>query len=124
MSLKEEFRYDYDAKKHEEIRRIRDKYIPKEEDKLKMLRQLDKSVTRKGILWFVLCATLGGLMLLGGLVIALLWSETQLKNGIICAVCGILLIGGAFPLYIAITARQKKRIAPKILALTEELLKK
>ena len=42
------FSYSYSAKEQEEIKAIRAKYIPKEENKLERLRRLDASATRKG----------------------------------------------------------------------------
>ena len=42
------FSYTYSAKEQEEIRKIREKYVPKEADKMEQLRRLDTSVTQKG----------------------------------------------------------------------------
>ena len=44
----EVFEFNYSAKQQEEVQRIREKYAPKEEDKLEQLRRLDAGVTRKG----------------------------------------------------------------------------
>lgn len=48
MENKETFSYTYSAKQQEEIKKIREKYAPKEADKMEQLRRLDESVTRKG----------------------------------------------------------------------------
>lgn len=44
----ESFSYTYSAKQQEEVKRIRQKYIPPEADKLEQLRRLDESATRPG----------------------------------------------------------------------------
>ena len=44
----ETFEYRYSVKQQEEIEAIRRKYLPKEEDKMEQLRQMDKRVSRKG----------------------------------------------------------------------------
>lgn len=45
---KDTFTYTYSAKQQEEIRNIRKKYLPREEDKMEQLRRLDRDTTRKG----------------------------------------------------------------------------
>lgn len=116
---KEAFEYTYSAVQQAEIEKIRSKYIPKEDNKLEQLRQLDRSVTKPGtiagiILGIVGCLTFGGGMscvLLGGVLV----------YGIILGIIGIVLMGFAYPVYKKITDKERERIAPQILALTEEL---
>ena len=50
------FTYTYSAVEQEEVRMIRDKYVPREESKLDRLRRLDESVTKKGT---IISITLG-----------------------------------------------------------------
>ena len=45
---KQVFEYNYSAKQQEEVRRIREKYVPKEESKLEQLKKLDAHATRSG----------------------------------------------------------------------------
>ena len=45
MSEKNTFEFSYSAKEQDEIRKIREKYIPQEENKLEQLRRLDASAT-------------------------------------------------------------------------------
>ncbi|MBO5382697.1 MAG: hypothetical protein J6A30_00165, partial [Ruminococcus sp.] len=42
------FSYTYSAKEQEEIKKIREKYVPKEADKMEQLRRLDEGITQKG----------------------------------------------------------------------------
>ena len=52
MKNNESFIYTYSAKEQEEIKKIREKYLPKETNNMERLRRLDKSVTQKStILW-------------------------------------------------------------------------
>ena len=45
----EAFHYTYSAREQEEVRRIRQKYTPKERDRLEQLRRLDQRVSRKAL---------------------------------------------------------------------------
>lgn len=47
MDNKEAFSYTYSAKQQEEIKKIREKYVPEEADKMERLRKLDRGVTQK-----------------------------------------------------------------------------
>ncbi len=91
----ETFEYRYSAKQQEEIEAIRRKYLPKEEDKMEQLRQMDKRVSRKGTI-----------------------------ISIIIGVIGIVMIALAYPLYERITKKERKKIAPLILKLADELKSK
>ena len=91
----ETFEYRYSAKQQEEIEALRRKYLPKEEDKMEQLRQMDKRVSRKGTI-----------------------------ISIIIGVIGIVMIALAYPLYERITKKERKKIAPLILKLADELKSK
>ena len=45
---KEIFTYTYSARQQEEVRRILQKYTPLQEDKMELLRRLDKSAQQPG----------------------------------------------------------------------------
>ena len=59
----ETFTYTYSAKQQEEIRNIRSKYLPKEEDKMEQLRRLDRSASKKGTVVSVTLGVIGCLLL-------------------------------------------------------------
>ena len=63
---KDTFTYTYSAKQQQEIRNIREKYLPKEdkEDKMERLRRLDRKSTKKGAA-VSLAAGIAGCLLLG-----------------------------------------------------------
>ncbi|MGM9681852.1 MAG: hypothetical protein ACI3XR_10165 [Eubacteriales bacterium] len=125
------FRYTYSAKEQKEIQNIRKKYVTKDEDKMERLRRLDRSVTQKArtvslavgivgilILGFGMSLIMSGLSELLGL-----YRETALPIGIATGGIGGILACLAYPIYNHIVRRERKKIAPEILRLTDELMK-
>ena len=125
------FRLTYSAKEQEEVRRIREKYAPEEESKMDRLRRLDRTVTKKGETLSLILGILGALILGFGLSLVLSDLPVSLGIGSVAAmIFGVMLglLGGiltslAYPVYRSVTARERERIAPEILRLSEELLK-
>lgn len=115
------FTYSYSPKQQEEIRRIREKYLPGEPDELEQLRQLDRSVTRKATAGALMVGILGTLVLGLGMCCCLVWAEPLFVAGIIIGILGIAGVVAAYPLYGAITKREKTRLAPEILRLADKL---
>ncbi len=122
MEKNETFRYSYSAKQQEEIENIRKKYLPKTEDKMEQLRNLDKSVTRKGTVLSLILGIVGTLILGVGMCCCLEWA--MYAAGIIVGVVGIAILLTAYPVYSLVTKKEKERLAPEILRLSEELSKK
>lgn len=128
----EEFRFTYSAREQEELRKIREKYQPREEDKLERLRRLDDGVTRKATALSLVIGILGALVLGTGMSLVMTdlgeWlglsemAETAL--GVIVGAAGLVMAGLAYPLYSGVLKRERKKIAPEILRLTEELMDK
>lgn len=119
----ESFHYTYSAKEQEEIKKIREKYIPKEENKMEHLRRLDQSVTRKGTIYSIIIGILGSLLLGIGMSCTLVWQGVWFVPGIIIGVIGIAIIAAAYPVYILVTKQESEKIAPEIIRLTDELMK-
>ena len=129
----EGFSYTYSAKEQAEIRRIREKYTAqtKEESNIERLRRLDAQVTRRGQIVALTLGILGALILGFGMSLIMtelrdvfaLSQEGALFSGILIGVIGGILVGIAYPLYHLIVKTQRKRIAPEILRLTDELMK-
>ncbi|MBQ7918776.1 MAG: hypothetical protein IJ324_02395 [Lachnospiraceae bacterium] len=115
------FEYTYSAKEQEEIEKIKRKYMPKEENKLEILRKLDRQVTRKGEVISLCLGIVGCLIMGGGMSMCMLWADSLLIPGIVLGLLGMVVLGMAYPTYIKITEKEKERLAPQILALTEEL---
>lgn len=118
----EAFEYEYSAKKQKEIEEIKKKYLPKEEDKMETLRKLDQSVTTKGTMYSLVPGVAGALILGVGMSMCLVGSSAMFIPGIIIGILGMVILGMAYPLYMKATEKLRKKIAPQILALTEELM--
>jgi len=117
------FEFTYSGRESEEVRKIREKYLPKREDNLEKLRRLDKSATEKGTIWSLVLGILGTLILGGGMSMCLVWTDTLLIPGIAVGIVGIVMLSLAYPVYKAVTEKERQRIAPEILRLSDELLK-
>lgn len=117
------FTYTYSAKEQEELKRIREKYIPQEMDKMEQLRRLDRSVTTKATMWSITLGIIGCLILGGGMSMAMVAGDAWMIPGIIVGIVGIAVLAPAYPLYHRIVKKERERIAPEVLRLTDELLK-
>lgn len=128
------FEYTYCAKEQEEIKRIRQQYAGSQEsipDKLEQLRRLDASVTKKGTAAALVVGIIGALILGVGMSLVMsdfgkvlgVYSHLSMLIGVIIGLVGIILICLAYPIYDHITKKERKRIAPEILRLSDELLR-
>ncbi|MBQ9134592.1 MAG: hypothetical protein IJX66_00700 [Lachnospiraceae bacterium] len=115
------FSYTYSAKQQEEIKNIRDKYVPREESKMEQLRRLDAGVTQKGTLFSLIIGILSALIFGVGMCCCLVWD--LFIPGTIIGIIGIAGIAAAYPVYMRITEKEREKIAPEIIRLTDELLK-
>lgn len=123
MENNESFEYTYSAPEHEEIKRIREKYLPKDEreQKLEALRRLAQSVTQKATWASVTLGTASTLVMGVGMCCCLVWTQL-FALGIVIGVIGILGIALAYPMYRHIAEKERARVAPEILRLTQELM--
>lgn len=117
----ETFHYTYSAKQREEVENIRRKYLPKSEDKMEKLRQLDRGTTTKGTIVSIVLGIVGCLLLGVGMSCTTAWSSQWFVPGVIVGLIGIAAMAVAYPVYRRITRREREKIAPQILQLTEEL---
>lgn len=123
MDNNESFEYTYSAPEQEEIRRIREKYLPRDEreQKLERLRRLDASVTQKATVASIAMGTVSALVLGVGMCCCLVWTDLFVP-GIVIGIVGILGIVLAYPLYKTVAKKERARVAPEILKLSEELI--
>lgn len=119
----EGFHFTYSAKEQEELKAIRKKYLPPEEDKMQKIRNLDTHVTNKATVISIITGVIGMLILGIGMCCCLLWRGIWFIPGIIVGIIGMIAIGMAYPAYLHIVKKERKKIAPEILQLTEELIK-
>lgn len=89
---------------------------------MEQLRRLDRAVTQKGTTAALVVGVIGTLLLGLGMSCAMVWMGDWFLPGIIIGLVGIALIALAYPLYNRIARRERERVAPEILRLTEELL--
>ncbi len=122
MENKDNFSYTYSASQQEEIRKIREKYSPKEPDKMEQLRRLDESVTRKGTTVSLIVGIVGALILGTGMSFCMVWTDL-FAIGIIIGVIGIGAVSSAYPVYNLIIRKEREKIADEVLRLTDELMK-
>lgn len=120
---KETFSYSYFAKEQEEVRNIRKKYIPQEEDSLQRLRRLDSAVQNKATIRALTIGIIGTLVMGLGMSLCLVWAGDWFVPGIFIGIVGIGLILLAYPVYQRTLTKQREKIAPEIIRLTDELMK-
>jgi len=122
MGPDDSFEFTYSAPEQEEIRRIREKYLPPQEhrSKLERLRELDEGVTRRGTVVSLILGVVGTLILGAGMSLCLVWA--RYLPGVSLGLLGMAMAACAYPVYVRITRREKERVAPEILRLTEELM--
>lgn len=127
------FSYNYSASEQAEIKSIREKYRTKteEEDKMTRLRRLDASVTQTAEAVSLVFGIVGTLIL--GFGMSLVMSDLGVKMnldalaatviGVISGIIGGILAGLAYPVYNYIVREKRKKIAPEIIRLIDELMK-
>lgn len=121
--MESKFNYSYSAGEQEEIKRIREKYLFKEDNKLEQLRRLDAGVTKKPTMIAIVLGVLGCLIFGAGMSFVLVGGGDYLLPGSIVGIVGIVNIVLAYPIYAKLLKKEKERLAPEILRLTEELMK-
>lgn len=120
---KQVFTYTYSARQNEEVKAIRQKYLPKEESKLEQLQRLDRLAERNGTAAALIHGTLSCLVLGVGMCCAMVWDSRWFVPGIVIGVIGLAGSVAAYPLYLHVVKRSREKIAPQILKLTDELIK-
>ena len=111
--------------------KIRAQYMEKESTELDALRRLDASVTQTAQMVSLILGVIGTLILGFGMSLAMtdiahtlgLHGNLAMVIGIVIGVVGGVLAGVAYPVYNAIVKAKRKKIAPEIIRLTDELMK-
>lgn len=119
----ERFTYTYSTEQQAEIKAIRQKYLPPQEDKMTRLRKLDAATTRKSTIYALSPGSLSTLVMGTGMSLCMVWGGAWLLPGIGLGLLGMTGVALAYPLYRIVTRREREKAAPEILRLTEELLK-
>ena len=128
MDNNQSFEYTYSAQRQKEVEAIRQKYLPKEEDKMEQLRRLHAIPTQKAQAASLAVGIVGALILGTGMSLcktdlgAALGSLAMIF-GIVVGIVGMVMVGAAYPLFNRVLRMEREKIAPQILLLTDELLK-
>jgi len=125
------FQYTYSAKEQSEVESIRKKYLPQEENKMDRLRKLDRGASQKAQAYALSLGIIGTLILGAGMSLfmsdlgAMLSLDGNLAMliGIVGGIIGLALVALAYPVYNRVLRKERQRIAPEILRLTDELMK-
>ena len=96
MENKETFSYTYSARQQEEIKKIREKYLPAEEEKMEQLRRLDESAVRPGTMASIILGVTGALLLGVGMCLSMVFAKMLL--GIVVGLVGIVVLMMLIPL--------------------------
>lgn len=128
MEHKQNFTMTYCAQQKKEVEEIRKKYLPQEANKMDQLRKMHAIPTQKAQTASLILGVLGTLIL--GLGMSLAMTDLGISlgwlamvAGIVLGVAGMVLVALAYPTYNQVLRKQRAKIAPEILRLSEELLK-
>ena len=121
------FEYTYSAQRQQEVEQIRKAYLPKEEDKMVQLRKLHSIPTQKAQALSLAIGIIGALILGTGMSFCLTDLGAGLGNlamvlGIAVGIVGMALVALAYPAYTTTLKKEREKIAPEILRLTDELM--
>lgn len=123
MKNENKFSYSYSAPRQEEINRIRDKYLPKEQqteqNKLEQLRRLDASCESAAQIAGLVLGVVGTLVFGLSMCCFLVWESYIL--GALIAVVGVPMMVLAKPAYDRVLEKKRAQAAPEILRLSHEL---
>ncbi|MBQ3504409.1 MAG: hypothetical protein IJA75_06875 [Oscillospiraceae bacterium] len=122
------FEYTYSPRQQQEVEAIRKAYLPKEEDKMEQLRKLHSIPTRKAQSLSIAMGVIGALILGTGMSLFMTELGAPLGDfamviGVTIGLAGIILVALAYPVYNRTLKKEREKIAPQILKLTEELMK-
>ena len=122
------FEYTYSAQRQQEVEEIRKAYLPKEEDKMEQLRRLHAIPTQKAQAASLAVGIIGALILGTGMSLCMTDIGAALGNlalilGIMTGLTGMVMVAAAYPIHNRILKKERARIAPEILRLSDELIK-
>ena len=86
------------------------------------LRKLDQSVYKKATIYPLISGIVGVLVMGIGMCCTMVWEDKMFIPGVIIGLIGIILVSLAYPVYNRILKSERKKIAPEIIRLTDELL--
>ncbi|MBR1529603.1 MAG: hypothetical protein IJ642_09945 [Oscillospiraceae bacterium] len=121
--MQEKFNYTYSAKEQAELEAIRKKYLAPEQkpDKLEAIRKLDRKAELTATLTAIGIGLTGTLILGTGLSLVLKFA--LFLPGILIGMTGLVIMALAPAVFRKTGEIQRKKVAPEILRLSEEIEK-
>jgi hypothetical protein len=74
-------------------------------------------------MYAIIVGVIGALIMGIGMCCCMVWQEIWFIPGVMIGVIGIGILSCAYPLYNYITKKEREKIAPEIIRLTDELMK-
>ena len=117
------FSYTYSAAVQREVREIKKKYMPREDNKMDELRRLDRRVQIAGITESLTVGILGVMIFGLGMCVGLgTLGGGMMLSVLLCAI-GMAVMLPAYFIYRAIADKARAKYVPQILQLADELEK-
>ena len=108
---------EQDQKRAENIRR---QYVSREENKMEQLQKMDSKVKLPGRVAGTILGVTGALVMGAGM--SLVMVSNKIKKGIAVSIPGLAVALSAYPVYSLVTDRRKKKYAPEIMNMSDELI--
>ena len=111
------------------VQKIRSQYTEKESTELDELRALDAKVKRPANMFAYIFGSISAIIMGAGMSLVMtdigsaLGIENPLFIGIPVGIVGLILVSFAYPVYNHIVKKEREKIAPEIIRLTDELMK-
>ncbi len=105
------------------VQKIRTQYTEKEHTALDDLKALDTKVKRPACVFAYILGTVGALVMGTGMSLAMSVIGSSIPLGIGVGLLGILMVGINYPLYKGILGRRRKKYAPEIIAMSDNIMK-
>ena len=114
MNNENTFSYNYSAKENQEVLKIRTQYTEKQPTALDELKVLDAKVKKPANVFAYTYGSVSAIIMGAGM------SLVMTEVGGMIGITGMAL---AYPVYNRVLKKERQRIAPEILRLTDELMK-
>ena len=108
---------EQDKKKAENIRR---QYVSHEENKMEQLQKMDSKTKLPGRVAGTILGVTGALAMGAGM--SLVMVSNKIKKGLAVSIPGMVVALSAYPVYALVTDRRKKKYAPEIMSMSDELI--
>ncbi len=128
--MENNFHYAYNAEENREALNIRQKYLPREQSDLDVLKGLDAKVKKAPSIFAYIYGSISAIVMGAGMSLvmtdigAFLGLSNTMVPGIGIGLVGMALALTTYPIYKGMLAARKKKYGPQILELSEKLLQK